>query len=326
MLQDKLMRQLTQKKAFKWLLLGLLLLNILSLSLGAYDIQNQSDGWWMFWLARLPRTLAVNLSGWALAISGLVMQLLTRNRFAEPTTTGTFEWAGLGILLALLVQPNMSLLNRMLWAMGFAALGQLCFFVFLRFLPRRQNLLVPLVGLMLGTLIQALATFIALTTQRQQAMASWFVGSFAHIEAGRYEFLWLLVPASLAILLLANQLTIASLGEFMSQNLGLNYQRIMLIGLGLVALITGIIATVVGRLPFIGLLIPNMVRLYLGDDAKTSVPWVGLLGAVLLLAADCLSRLLIIPFEMPVAFILSALGALAFLLLILHQQRGRNHA
>lgn len=100
----------TRDKLFDWkLLLGFLgvgVLLIASLFTGVFDIFGGDFGWEMFSITRIPRTIALVLAGAAMSMSGLVMQLLTQNRFVEPTTTGTTEWAGLGLLLVLIVAPT----------------------------------------------------------------------------------------------------------------------------------------------------------------------------------------------------------------------------
>ena len=83
--------------------LAVAVLLILSLSTGEYSILSQDDGWQIFLAVRVPRTIALVLSGAAMSMSGLVMQLVTQNRFAEPSTTGTTEWAGLGLLVIMIV-------------------------------------------------------------------------------------------------------------------------------------------------------------------------------------------------------------------------------
>ena len=104
---------------------------VLSLFTGVYDIFGADGGGEMFAITRIPRTIALVLAGAAMAMSGLVMQLLTQNRFVEPTTTGTTEWAGLGLLLVMILVPGASILQRMLGA-SIAAFSARCLLLFLR--------------------------------------------------------------------------------------------------------------------------------------------------------------------------------------------------
>lgn len=144
-----------------FVVLGLL---ILSLCTGEYSILSHDDGWDMFIAVRIPRTVALILSGAAMSMCGLVMQIITQNRFAEPTTTGTTEWAGLGLLAIMIVYPSASVLLRMTVAVAFAFLGTMVFFALLRRVSLRSSLLVPIMGMMLGAVVSAVSTFLALET------------------------------------------------------------------------------------------------------------------------------------------------------------------
>ena len=118
-----------------WLIVGAVVvagLLVVSLFTGVYDTLGAEDGAEMFQITRVPRTIALMLAGAAMAMAGLVMQLLTQNRFVEPTTTGTTEWAGFGLLATMIVFPNPSLLTRMTGAIIFAFIGTMIFFAFLR--------------------------------------------------------------------------------------------------------------------------------------------------------------------------------------------------
>ena len=103
---------------------------------------------------------------------------------------------------------------------------------------------------MLGAVISAFSTFIGLFFDMSQNIANWFIGSFAPIQAGRYEYLWLIIIITILVFLLADRLTIAGLGEDVAKSLGLNYNTIVLIATMLVAVAVGIVAAVVGNLPF----------------------------------------------------------------------------
>ena len=119
--------------------LAVLALLVLSLSTGEYSILSQDDGWRIFLAVRVPRTIALILSGAAMSMSGLVMQLVTQNRFAEPSTTGTTEWAGLGLLVIMIAWPGAPILVRMTCAITFAFAGTMVFFALLRRVSLRSS-------------------------------------------------------------------------------------------------------------------------------------------------------------------------------------------
>ena len=110
-------------------------------------------------------------------------------------------------------------------------------------------------------------------------------------------------------------------GEDIATNVGLNYNRIILIGTGLVAAATGVVTVVVGNLPFLGLIVPNVVSLFRGDDLRSNLPWVCLLGIGLVTVCDLIGRTIIAPFEVPVSLILGIVGAAVFIALLLRSRR-----
>ncbi|WP_226793789.1 ABC transporter permease [Bacillus sp. B1-b2] len=301
--------------------IGVIILGIISLFTGVYDISGQEDGMEMFFITRVPRTVALMLTGAAMAMAGLVMQLITQNRFVEPTTTGTIEWSGLGLLLVYLLFPSPSLVLRMTGAIIFSFIGTMIFFLFLRRVKLRSSLIVPIIGLMLGAVISAVSTFIGLTFQMTQSIESWFVGSFAAVQVGRYEYLWLIVIVTILIFLFANRLTLAGLGEDVATSLGLNYNRIVLLGTALISFAVGIVAAVIGNLPFLGLIVPNIVSMFRGDDLRSNLPWVCLIGMGTITLCDIISRTIIMPFEVPVSLILGTIGSVVFITILLRQRK-----
>ena len=123
----------------------------------------------------------------------------------------------------------------------------------------------------------------------------------------------------LAVFFFADRLTVAGLGKDIATNVGLNYERIVLIGVGLVAIASGVVTVVVGMLPFLGLIVPNLVSMFRGDDLRSNLPWVCLLGVAVVTICDIIGRTIIAPFEMPVSVILGVVGAAVFVVLIVRQ-------
>ncbi|QPK79745.1 iron chelate uptake ABC transporter family permease subunit [Corynebacterium lizhenjunii] len=294
-----------------------------SLATGQYDILGSEDGREMFMTTRVPRTIALVLAGAAMAMSGLVMQLLTQNRFVEPSTTGTTEWAGLGLLTTMVLFPASTILERMIGAVLFSFVGTMVFFLFLRRVTLRSSLIVPIIGIMLGAVVSAVSSFFALTTNMLQQLGIWFMGSFTSVYTGQYEVLWLVLVVLIVVFLFADRLTVVGLGEEAATNLGLNYNRLLLIGTGLIAIATGVVTVVVGSLPFLGLIVPNVVSMVRGDDLRSNLPWVCLLGVGIVAACDLVGRIIIAPFEMPVSLILGVIGAVVFVVMIVRSTRGR---
>ena len=307
-------------KSFVFTVIIVLGLAVLSLFTGVYDL-SRTDGFDMFWITRVPRTVALMLTGAAMAMAGLVMQLITQNRLVEPTTTGTLEWAGLGLLTVYLLVPAPSLMMRMTGAIVFSFIGTMVFFWFLRSVKLRSSLIVPIIGLMLGAVISAISTFLGLFFRASQAIEGWFVGSFASVQIGRYEYLWVIIVVTVLIFLLANRLTLAGFGEDIATSLGVNYNQLMMMATGLIALSVGVVATVIGNLPFLGLIVPNLVSMFRGDDLRSNLPWVCLVGMGAILVSDLISRTIIMPFELPVSLILGTVGAVVFIMILMRQRK-----
>ncbi|WP_068778829.1 ABC transporter permease [Paenibacillus sp. GM2] len=310
-------------KPFILAIIAVIILGIISLFTGAYDIKGQEDGMEMFFITRVPRTAALMLTGAAMSMAGLVMQLITQNRLVEPTTTGTIEWSGMGLLFVYILFPAPSLVLRMTGAIIFSFIGTMIFFLFLRRVKLRSSLIVPIIGMMLGAIISAVSTFIGLVFQMTQNIETWFVGSFAPVQVGRYEYLWLIIIVTFFIFMFADRLTIAGLGEDVSTSLGVNYNRIVLLGTGLISVAVGIVAAVIGNLPFLGLIVPNIVSMFRGDDLRSNLPWVCVLGMGTITVCDIISRTIIMPFEVPVSLILGTVGAVVFIAILLRQRRLR---
>lgn len=306
------------------LLIGILVvaaLLLLSLFTGVYDVTGAPDGGEMFQITRIPRTVALMLAGASMAMAGLVMQLLTQNRFVEPTTTGTTEWAGLGLLAVMVLVPQPSIPLRMTAAVVFAFVGTMVFFLVLRRVSLRSSLIVPIIGIMLGAVVGAVSTYFALATDMLQSLGVWFAGSFTSVLRGQYEMLWIVAVVGVIVFIVADRLTVAGLGEEIATNVGVDYGRVILLGTALIAVVTGVVTVVVGNLPFLGLIVPNIVSMIRGDDLRSNLPWVCLLGIGIVTVCDLIGRTIIMPFEVPVSLILGVVGAAVFIALLLRQRR-----
>ncbi|ETW14119.1 transport system permease [Roseivivax marinus] len=295
---------------------GLVVLIAASLFTGVGSITADAEGLWLVAVSRAPRTAAALLAGAGLAVAGVIMQMLARNRFVEPTTAGTAQAAGLGLVVVTLVAPGSALWLKMLAATAAALVGTAGFLALVRRLPPQEPLLVPLTGLVYGGILGAATTFLAFERDLLQFLDIWMNGEFSGVLLGRYEFLWAAGAASALAFVYAGRFTIAGLGEDASLNLGLRYGQVMALGLALVSVITAVTVVTVGMIPFVGLVVPNIVSRLRGDNLSATLPLVALSGAALVLACDILARLLRYPYEIPVGTVLGVLGAGLFLWLL----------
>lgn len=309
--------------------LALIPLSLASLLLGAAsvdlrDVLHDPFALLVLMESRLPRTAAVLLTGAALAVAGVVMQQLVQNRFVEPGTAGTAEAAALGLLAVTLIAPAAPVWVKMLAAAAAAMAGTALFLAMIRNLPPREVLLVPLVGLILSGVLGAAVTFVGWRLDLLQLVNTWLMtGEFSGVIAGRYELLWIAGAAAGLAWLAADQFAILGLGRDAATGLGLNHRGVMRLGLGVVALVTALVVVTVGMVPFIGLVIPNIVARVMGDNLRASLPVVALAGAGLVLACDLAGRLIRYPYEIPVGSVLGVVGAVTFLWL-LHRAPARG--
>ncbi|MWP46670.1 iron chelate uptake ABC transporter family permease subunit [Gilliamella sp. Pas-s27] len=299
----------------------LLIMTAISLFIGAgnvtlLELWSDSNMREIFFVSRVPRTVALLLAGSAMSVAGLIMQLLTQNRFVEPSLVGTTQSASLGLLIMMVLAPGASVMTKMTVASLFAMVGTMVFMAISRKIIFKSVLMVPLIGVMLGAIISAATTFFAMYFDLLQSLAGWESGDFSAILQGRYELLWLVGGLTLLACWSADQFTVVGLGRDFSINVGLNYRRVMLTGLIVIALIGGIVVVVVGVLPFLGLIVPNIVSLLFGDNIRKTIPWVCLFGSGLVLICDIIGRIIRYPFEIPVSVILGVIGAIIFLILL----------
>jgi len=279
-----------------------------------------SDAAFLLVVSRIPRTVAVILAGASLGIAGLIMQMLVRNRFVEPGTTGVSEFATLGMLVATVFWPGLAVVGKMGVAAAFGLLGTWVFLRVVRAVPVRQLVLVPLVGIMLGGVVGSVTVFFAYRLDLLQSLGQWAQGSFATVMQGRYEFVWLAGAMVVVAWFAADRFSVIGMGEDFATNLGLNYRRVAAIGMLIVAVITAAVLVTSGMIPFLGLVVPNVVSLIIGDNARRSIPWIAGLGAVFVLACDIVARVIRFPYEIPLSVIVGIIGAALFLWLLLRRR------
>ncbi|EPD7101372.1 enterochelin ABC transporter permease CeuB [Campylobacter coli] len=271
-------------------------------------------------LTRIPRLIAILLTGMSLSICGLIMQQLTQNKFVSPTTAGTMDCAKFGILVSLIFFAGASFFAQALIASIFALLGSFIFIQILRKIKLKDVIFVPLIGLMFGGIINAITTFFAYALNYIQNIQGWLQGSMANVMQGNYELLYISLPLFILAYFLAHKITIAGMGEDLALNLGVSYNTILFLGLIIVSIITSVVIVSIGVIPFLGLIIPNLVAIYRGDNLKKNLIYIALCGALFLLICDIISRLVIFPFEMPLSITTGVLGSLIFIFLLLKRK------
>lgn len=310
----------------RYLFALLIILSLISLFVGVSHITPmhllnlQSEETQIFLISRLPRLIAILFAGAGMSVAGLIMQQLSRNKFVSPTTAGTLDATRLGILVSMLLFTNASIFEKMIVAFAFALAGTLLFMQLLDRIKFKDAIFIPLIGLMFGNILSSVTTFFAYKADVIQNMSAWLQGDFSLIMKGRYELLYITIPIFIVAYLFANRFTVAGMGEDFSKNLGLSYKRIVNFGLILVALITVTVVLTVGMIPFLGLIIPNIISIFKGDHLQKTLPHTALLGSSFLLVCDILGRIIIFPYEISISLMVGVIGSGIFLFLLFRRK------
>lgn len=311
----------------RYLILALIILSILSIFIGVKDISifnlHKLDDMELLILvqSRLPRLISILMAGMSMSIAGLIMQQISRNKFVSPTTAATMDSAKMGILFSMILLSSSGSIPKMLTAFAFAMGGTFLFMELLKRIKFKNAIFIPLIGMMLGNIIDSITTFFAYKFDVVQNINSWLQGDFSMIIKGRYELLYISLPVLIVAYLYANQFTVAGMGEDFAANLGLDYNLVMNIGIVIVALISSLVIITVGRIPFLGLIVPNIATLFYGDNMKKNIGPTALFGAVFLLICDIIGRIIIYPYEISISLTVGVIGSGIFLYLIF---RGRK--
>lgn len=275
-------------------------------------------------LTRLPRLISIVVAGVGMSVGGVIMQQISNNKFVSPSTAATVDSAKLGVLVSMLLFSSTTLMEKMITAFIFALLGTFVFMKILKTIKMKNVIFIPLVGIMVGNVIGSMTDFFAYKSNLVQSMGTFLQGDFSMIIKGNYELLYLTIPLLVIALLYANKFTIIGMGEDISSNLGINYNRVSNIGVIIVALISALVVITVGNIPFIGLIVPNIVSIFKGDNLSKNIWDTALFGAIFVLACDIIGRLIIYPYEIPISLTVGVIGSIIFLYLIFRRNRNEG--
>lgn len=275
-------------------------------------------------LSRIPRLLSILVTGASLSIAGIIMQTITNNKFVSPSTTGIMDWAKFGIMIAIIFFGDSSTMLKMIIAFSFTLLGTIFFMKILNMLKYKNSVIIPLVGIMLGNVVNSVTGFVSYKFDIIQNINSWLQGSFSLIIKGRYELLYIGIPFLIFAYIYTDKFTIAGMGESFATNLGLNHEKIVFIGLIIVAVITSTIVVTIGSIGFVGLIVPNIVSIYKGDNMKNSLLYTAILGSLFVLVCDTIGRLIVFPYEVPISVVISVIGSFIFLILLFRRYSNAN--
>jgi iron complex transport system permease protein len=320
-------------------LLGLALLAVMALAaqLGAVQISvadwlggpldPQGGGAHVLWQLRLPRVLLAAAVGAALGLAGALSQALFRNPMADPGLLGVTSGAAAAVALALTLFAGLQLTLPAEWriwlmpAVGFGGAVLVCFA-----LERLARWLAPgsIAALLLsGLAIQALAfavvglcSFLA-SDEQLRSLNFWTLGSLAGASWAMAGCMGLaLLGLAMLALRLAPRLNALALGEAAAAHVGIDVARLRVLAIASVALLSALAVAWCGSIGFIGLMAPHLARQWVGADQRQVLPSAMLAGALLLVVADTLARIVAVPAEIPVGIFSALIGAPWFLFLL----------
>lgn len=308
----------------------LFILIIISIFIGVHDISfkdiisGNSEKINVLIISRLPRVISVVVAGIALSISGVIMQQVSNNKFVSPTTAATMDSAKLGVLVSTLLFTSATLMEKMITAFVFSLLGTFIFMKILKKVKYKNVVFIPLVGIMVGNVIGSITDFIAYKYNLVQSINSFLQGDFSMIIKGNYELLYLTIPLLIVAFMYAKEFTIIGMGEGMAKNLGVDFNKVANIGVVIVALISALVVIIVGNIPFVGLVVPNIVSMFKGDNLSNNIGITALFGGIFVLVCDIIGRIVIFPYEVPISLTIGVIGSVIFLGLIIRRSRNEG--
>lgn len=311
----------------KILMIILIFLSFLSLFIGVKDIGIKDvfnldiEKLNILFISRFPRLISILVAGVGMSIAGVIMQQISNNKFVSPTTSATIDSAKLGALFSTIFFVQVGILGKMLISFIFSILGTFIFMKIMKKIKVKDNIFIPLIGITLGGVIGAVTDFIGYRFNLIQNMTSFLQGNFSGVIKGNYELILLSIPLLIISGLYASKFTVIGMGENISTNLGVNFERTLNIGVIIVSIISSLVVITVGSIPFVGLIIPNIVSIRKGDNLKNNIWEIGILGGIFLLACDIIGRLIIYPYEIPINLIVGVIGSFVFLYLIFRGEK-----
>lgn len=266
---------------------------------------------------RLPRAFSAALVGAFLAVSGAIMQGMTRNPLASPSIMGVTDGAAFALVIMLAFVPSASSLGLISASFIGAGVAVALIFMIGSFSPSGLTpVKLALAGVAIGTMLRSISSIISLHFNLEKDMGFWLAGGLDGTNWTSVHVL--LISGGIGLLLalsISKSITVLSLGEDIATGLGQNNLHIKLLGIVSILILTGAAVSIAGVVGFVGLIVPHITRFIIGTDYRWIIPSSILFGALLLVLSDIVSRLINAPFETPVGAITSLIGVPFFLYL-----------
>jgi len=277
---------------------------------------------------RVPRVLLAAMVGAALASSGVIFQALLRNPLADPYILGVSSGAGLGAMLAVIGGLSWTLWGRSPIAV-FAFVGALATVWLVwgigRITGKYQVTGLLLAGVVVNAFFSAMIMFLVSIAKGQQLYATifWLMGNMTEED---FFVLWAgggaILAGIVALFFLGPQLNVISMGHQDARSIGIPVEKVELAAFAISAFITAVAVSLSGLIGFVGLIVPHAVRLLFGPDHRQLLPLSALAGAMFLVVADTVARMVVAPAQLPVGVVTAMIGGPFFLfLLVRHSKR-----
>lgn len=265
---------------------------------------------------RLPRVLAASLVGASLAVSGTIMQSLTKNPLADPGIMGINAGSGLVLTICFSFFQKMTYDKLVVASFLGALLGAILVVSVSSTSRERGSMKIVLAGIAINTLLVGLSQGIALGFNVSQNVTLFTLGGLSGITMDKIIFIYPIILIALVFaLLLSKSLSTLSLGDDVAKGLGLNTKLVYFLSSIVILVLSGTSVSLAGTLGFVGIIIPNISRKLVGIDYIKLVPVSAVLGSILLVLADIVSRMINPPFETPIGAVISVIGVPFFLYL-----------
>lgn len=274
-------------------------------------------------ISRVSRVIVALLVGASLSLSGQVMQLQYQNDLADPSLMGISDGSALAISILMIFNPEAKMLERIIISLvGSLVIYLLLFIINQKMISQRDKLSLPLLGIILSLLISSVTTFIVTYFDIAQSVTAWYASRLYRVSLSDViYFLPVLIIGIILLLILRKEMNVFSFGPEITTVIGMNRKLLNTLLSLVVVLLTGISVAIVGRMAFIGLVVPHMSKLLVGKRYGDTLLITPILGGFLVLVSDYLSRILNYPFETPISVVIAFLGVPIFLYLV---RKGTN--
>lgn len=280
-----------------------------------YDKNNPEH---IIFISHLARVLVSISVGASLALGGFIMQLQYENDLADPTLMGVSDGSALAIVIGMIFLPNLTMPERI----AFSVIGSFLAYIIISYIYKilflsQSRLTFPLIGIVISMLLSSMTTFLVSYYNIAQSVSSWYNSRLYRVSFSDVVYFWpILLLLVILIILLRKQMDIYSYGHSITTSIGMKRRQWELFYGVIVVLLTGLSVAIVGRIAFVGLVIPHIIKLSIGKKYAVSVFFVPLTGGLFVLISDYFSRYINYPFETPIGIVIALIGVPTFLYLI----------